>query len=82
MILSRNGVLSVDHGMLRGAAAETIAHDPASSEERGAIEAALKDSRGKVSGENGAAKRVGVPASTLEFRIKKLGIDKLRYRRG
>jgi formate hydrogenlyase transcriptional activator len=82
VILSRNGVLSVDHGMLRGAAAETIAHHPASSEERGAIEAALKDSRGKVSGENGAAKRVGVPASTLEFRIKKLGIDKLRYRRG
>ena len=82
VILSRNGVLSVDHGMLRSAAAESIAQDPASSEERSAIEAALKDSRGKVSGENGAAKRVGVPASTLEFRIKKLGIDKLRYRRG
>jgi formate hydrogenlyase transcriptional activator len=82
VILSRNGVLSVDHGMLRSAAAESIAQDPASSEERSAIEAALKDSRGKVSGENGAAKRVGVPASTLEFRIKKLGIDKLRYRKG
>jgi formate hydrogenlyase transcriptional activator len=67
--------------MLRGAAAETTAEDPASSEERNAIETALKGSRGKVSGENGAARRVGLPASTLEFRIKKLGIDKLRYRR-
>src|SRR5580704_6677120 len=81
VILSRNGTLSIDAGMLHGAAAETVGEDPASSEERSAIEAALKDSRGKVSGETGAAKRVGVPASTLEFRIKKLGIDKLRYRR-
>jgi formate hydrogenlyase transcriptional activator len=81
VILSRNGTLSIDAGILHGAPAETVAEDPASSEERSAIEAALKDSRGKVSGETGAAKRVGVPASTLEFRIKKLGIDKLRYRR-
>jgi formate hydrogenlyase transcriptional activator len=81
VILSRNGALSIDAGMLHGAAAETVVEHPASSEERSAIEAALKDSRGKVSGETGAAKRVGVPASTLEFRIKKLGIDKLRYRR-
>jgi formate hydrogenlyase transcriptional activator len=81
VILSRNGTLSIDARMLHGAAAETVGEDPASSEERSAIEAALKDSRGKVSGETGAAKRVGVPASTLEFRIKKLGIDKLRYRR-
>jgi formate hydrogenlyase transcriptional activator len=82
VILSRNGVLSVDAGMLRGTAAETTAEDPTLSGERNAIEAALKASRGKVSGENGAALRVGLPASTLEFRIKKLGIDKLRYRRG
>jgi hypothetical protein len=37
-------------------------------------------SRGKVSGENGAAKKLRLPASTVEFRIKKLGIDKFRYR--
>jgi formate hydrogenlyase transcriptional activator len=82
VILSRNGALSVDAGMLRCATAETTAEDSPSSEERKAIEAALQASRGKVSGENGAAVRVGLPASTLEFRIKKLGIDKLRYRRG
>jgi formate hydrogenlyase transcriptional activator len=51
------------------------------SEERAAIEAALGSSGGKVSGDDGAAKKMGIPASTLEFRIKKLGIDKFRHRR-
>ena len=82
VILSRNGALSVEAGMLRCAVTETPAEDAASLEERNSIEAALEASRGKVSGENGAAMRVGMPASTLEFRIKKLRIDKLRYRRG
>jgi formate hydrogenlyase transcriptional activator len=82
VILSRNGALSVDVGMLHGAAAEMPSAEPASSEERSAIEAALRASRGKVSGEDGAAIKIGIPASTMEFRIKKLGIDKLRYRRG
>src|SRR3984893_8746266 len=82
VILSRNGALSVEAGMLRCAVTETPAEDAASLEERNSIEAALEASRGKVSGENGAAMRVGMPASTLEFRIKKLRIDKLRYRQG
>jgi len=82
VILSRNGVLSIDAAMLPVAESETVARDPAETEERGAIESALSASRGKISGETGAAKKVGIPASTLEFRIKKLGIDKLRYRRG
>jgi formate hydrogenlyase transcriptional activator len=82
VILSRNGALSVDAGMLHGAAAEMPPAEPALSEERSAIEAALRASRGKVSGEDGAAIKIGIPASTMEFRIKKLGIDKLRYRRG
>jgi formate hydrogenlyase transcriptional activator len=81
VILSRNGALSVDAGMLHGAA-EMPSAEPASSEERSAMEAALRASRGKVSGEDGAALKIGIPASTMEFRIKKLGIDKLRYRRG
>jgi formate hydrogenlyase transcriptional activator len=49
--------------------------------ERVAIEAALTASRGRISGANGAAGRLKLPASTLEFRIRKLGIDKLRFRR-
>jgi formate hydrogenlyase transcriptional activator len=35
---------------------------------------------GRVSGRAGAASRLGVPASTLESKIKRFGIDKLRFR--
>jgi formate hydrogenlyase transcriptional activator len=80
VILARNGVLSIDVGMLRGATAEGRADQQLVSQERTAMEAALSASRGKVSGETGAAKKLGMAASTVEFRIKKLGIDKFRYR--
>jgi GAF domain-containing protein len=51
------------------------------NEERRLIEQALLGSRGRVSGANGAAIRLGMQASTLEFRIRRLGIDKFQYRR-
>jgi transcriptional regulator with GAF, ATPase, and Fis domain len=44
------------------------------------IEQALGETRGRVSGPSGAAARLGVPASTLESKIKRFSIDKLRYR--
>ena len=44
------------------------------------IEQALEESGGRVSGPSGAAARLGVPASTLESKIKRLQIDKLDYR--
>ena len=84
VILARNGVLSVDPEMLRDCSASSApdqnANDPTENEERAAIETALKSSRGKISGPKGAAKKIGIPASTLEFRIKKLGINKFRFR--
>jgi formate hydrogenlyase transcriptional activator len=48
--------------------------------EREAIEAALVESRGRVSGPQGAAGRLGMPRTTLESKIKSLRIDKHRYR--
>jgi formate hydrogenlyase transcriptional activator len=48
--------------------------------EKDAIEAALKDSQGRVSGPFGAAVRLGVPGSTLESKIKALKIDKQRFK--
>ncbi len=48
--------------------------------EREAIESALRGSAGRVARPSGAAKRLGLAPSTLEFRIKRLGIDKFRYR--
>jgi formate hydrogenlyase transcriptional activator len=47
--------------------------------EKEMIEAALAKSRGKVAGRHGAAAKLGVPASTLESKIKQLGIEKGRF---
>ena len=44
------------------------------------IERALEETSGRVSGPDGAAAILGVPASTLESKIKRFTIDKLRYR--
>jgi formate hydrogenlyase transcriptional activator len=43
------------------------------------IEAALARSHGKVAGASGAAARLGIPASTLESKIRQLEIDKRRF---
>jgi len=81
VILSRDGVLHFDAATLPGTAVTNNNTEQFRSEEREAIENALSTSHGKVAGENGAAKKLGLPASTLEFRIKKLRIDKFRCRK-
>lgn len=48
--------------------------------ERDFIAAALASCRGRVSGPSGAAARLGIPPSTLENRIKALGIDKTQFK--
>ena len=48
--------------------------------ERQLIEQALDHTRGQVSGANGAAAMLGVSASTLESKIRRLMIDKSRFR--
>jgi formate hydrogenlyase transcriptional activator len=50
------------------------------NQERELIEAALAETKGRIAGPDGAAKRLGVPRTTLEYRIKSLRIDKYRYR--
>jgi formate hydrogenlyase transcriptional activator len=50
--------------------------------EREIIEAALAESRGRVSGPSGAAAKLGVPRSTLESRIKALKIRKTQFKFG
>ena len=49
-------------------------------QEKDMIEAALKDTRGRVSGPRGAAVKLGIPRSTLESKIRSLKIDKNRFR--
>jgi len=48
--------------------------------EKELIEAALKESNGRISGPSGAAARLGIPRQTLDSRIKALAIDKYRFR--
>ena len=45
-----------------------------------AIEAVLKETRGRIAGPDGAAARLGMPASTLESKIKTLKINKHLFR--
>jgi PAS domain S-box-containing protein len=50
------------------------------AQEKNMIEAALKETRGRVSGTDGAAAKLGIPRSTLESKIRSLKIDKNRFR--
>ncbi len=80
VILSRNGTLRVDREALSGATVTGDMEAQLRSQEREAIQCALRASGGRVAGANGAAAALGLAPSTLEFRIKRLGIDKFRYR--
>jgi len=48
-------------------------------QEKEMIEAALAETRGKVAGAKGAAAKLGIPASTLESKIKQLKIKKQNF---
>jgi formate hydrogenlyase transcriptional activator len=50
------------------------------AQEKHMIEAALKESRGRVFGVHGAAAKLGIPRSTLESKIQSLKIDKNRFK--
>jgi formate hydrogenlyase transcriptional activator len=49
------------------------------NQEKEMIEAALAESRGKIAGAQGAAARLGIPRSTLDSKIKQLGINKHKF---
>lgn len=53
--------------------------DRISGQERELIERVLAETKGRVAGARGAASRLGVSASTLESKIRRLGIDKYRF---
>jgi formate hydrogenlyase transcriptional activator len=55
-------------------------HTVLKENEQQMIEGALTAAGGRVSGRSGAAERLGLPPSTLESKIRRFNIDKLRYR--
>jgi len=48
--------------------------------ERDILEAALRESEGVVGGPTGAAVKLGIPRQTLESKIRKLGINRHRFK--
>jgi PAS domain S-box-containing protein len=50
------------------------------AQEKEMIEAALRECRGRVSGQSGAAAKLGMPGSTLESKIRSLRINKNFFR--
>ena len=87
VILSTGDVFAVDESWLLTEARPSIAVVPAAvpvptepRSERELIEAALAESRGRISGPSGAAAKLGIPPSTLDHRIKALNINKKRFR--
>jgi DNA-binding NtrC family response regulator len=87
IILSSADVFSVDEvwlskrGPLQTSSVQTSrAPKDEPRNQREIIEAALAESRGRVSGQSGAAAKLRVPSSTLETRIKKLKIDKSKFK--
>jgi transcriptional regulator with GAF, ATPase, and Fis domain len=89
IILSSTDVFSVDELWLskrtppQAPRAETLpTFKFGSRTEREIIEAALTDTRGRVSGPSGAAAKLQIPSSTLETRIKALKINKQQFKYG
>ena len=83
VILAHGSLLGISDFELPSLAAAPEAVRPARAgpaDERQRIEEALKASRGRVYGDGGAAEALGVPPSTLESRIRRLGIDKFAFR--
>jgi len=50
------------------------------AQEKEMIEVALTNAGGRVSGPQGAAAAMGIPASTLESKIRSLKINKFRFK--
>ena len=84
MILCEGSSLEVDEAWLRewprpGVATRGMGRLNVDKEKE-MIESALKDSRGRISGSTGAAAKLGIPSSTLESRIRRLQIEKYRFK--
>jgi len=85
VILSEGVIFCVDETWLKPQAPQsggpTVALNRAlHRQEKEMIEAALAESGGRVSGPGGAATKLGIPRPTLDAKIKRLGINKYRFK--
>jgi formate hydrogenlyase transcriptional activator len=83
VILCDNEVFRLEPGTLpdeRGPKIQELDRQDTRDLHKAQIEAVLKETRGRIAGPNGAAARLGIPASTLESRIRALKINKHAFR--
>ena len=85
VVLSETETFSVDESWLsRTSSSAQAAHTTLSKkpalQEKEVIEAALAETKGRVSGPNGAAAKLGIPSTTLESKIKSLKINKHQFK--
>ena len=82
LIIVDTNEFSVDKNWLSHEFQSSRRVGPASriSTEQEQIEAALAQTKGKVSGAHGAAAKLGMPSSTLESRIRSLRINKFQFK--
>jgi formate hydrogenlyase transcriptional activator len=84
VILADGEVLRVDPGMLMQEPSSVARPANATvfeSDRKAQIEAVLRETRGKVYGPQGAAARLGVPATTLDSQLRTLGINKHQFKK-
>jgi PAS domain S-box-containing protein len=84
MILCTDDTFSIDEAWLSTNSPEKAAMSgpltqTLQDQEKEMIEAALAETRGKVSGTNGAAAKLGIPPSTLQSKIKQLKIKRENF---
>jgi transcriptional regulator with GAF, ATPase, and Fis domain len=80
VILCEADVFSVEEAWFQSTSGSRYdMRPPHSIQEKARIEAALEESRGRISGARGAATRLGIPRTTLEAKIKRLTINKYKY---
>jgi DNA-binding NtrC family response regulator len=88
VVLCESETLSIEQGWLSPVSSSQSERAPAShaltrhsaEQERQIIEAALAQTRGRISGPDGAAVHLGIPASTLESKIRALKINKHQFK--
>jgi formate hydrogenlyase transcriptional activator len=85
VIVSESETLVVDERWLaRSDVARRVTNPPLDvdlvAHEKARVEAALAESKGRVSGPSGAAARLGIPRTTLESKIRSLNVNKHRFK--
>jgi hypothetical protein len=85
VILSDDDIFCVDETWLKRQAPQFAGPTAGLSstlqrQEKEMIEAALAESSGRVSGPDGAATKLGLPRPTLDPKIRRVGINKYRFK--